>query len=167
MAAKTVFDKTFRSLVDEFGTGPMDDLAINAAGRRMFGRRWGGVGSANASFPAIPDRFFVLNTDPASKPGVHWVGMYRSPRGQVYAFDSYARSIRRLIPAAARRAEKEGRGPAADANAEAVQTDNSDICGQLSLAWLNAVRVAGITETNQEFVRDSAARSALRAQVAL
>ena len=39
--------------------------------------------------PHESKRVYIINTQPSTKPGQHWVGLYFAPTGVVYYFDSY------------------------------------------------------------------------------
>jgi hypothetical protein len=163
--AHKIFDDTRSKLVHEFGDGPMSDADVNKVGHRLFGKKWAGVGSADAHFKPVHDRYFVLNTGHANSKGAHWVAGYRSPRGQVYAFDSFGRGTPVVLPGIARRTPQEGHGIVVDANREQVQEDGTDVCGHLSLAWLNAVHRAGLMPTLRLFNHTREERHALAAAV--
>lgn len=163
--ARKVFDDTRNELIREFGDGPMSDGTVNKVGHRLFGKKWAGVGSADSHFKPVPNRYFVLNTGHEGSDGVHWVAGYRSPRGQVYVFDSFGRSTPVVLPGIARRAPQEGHGIVVDASREQVQKDGTAICGHLSLAWLYAVHRAGLTPTLRLFNNTPAERHALAGAV--
>ena len=41
---------------------------------------------------------FIINTDPKSKPGMHWVSFIKSHNGKLYGYDSYNRDLHTLSP---------------------------------------------------------------------
>jgi hypothetical protein len=139
---------TFRAYRDAFiralGRGPLDDKTIDWVARAEFGRRWGGVSPQSAWRPRR-DRFYVVNTALSpSSPGVHWVGVYVSPRGIVHVYDSFGRNVRRLLWRVGKTASRWGAGPLNGTDPDAEQRGNSAICGHASLAWLIIVRDLGI-----------------------
>ena len=129
-------------LLRELGREALYDDQIDAAGRREFKRRWGGVHPSDGVPPVKPNRYYVVNSGFRGGPGSHWVALYVSPAGRVYIYDSFARTSTKIVPAAVRRL-----GPehfVEDANGEADQRGDSQVCGVLSLAWLMAVRDHGV-----------------------
>ncbi len=144
----------------------MTDVDINKAGTTWFGKKWAGVGSADKRFKPLRDRYFVVNTGHEGSKGIHWVAGYRSPRGQVYTFDSFGREAPETIPDLARRVVREGHGIIADANRLPIQSDNTDVCGHLSLAYLNTIHLAGLTSTERMLNPTPALRRELAADIA-
>ena len=139
---------TFRSykgaLIRKLGRGPLDDTTIDGIGKTEFGRRWGGVSSQSEWRPRR-DRYYVVNSAylPDS-PGVHWMGVYVSPRGVVHAYDSFGRNVRRLLWRVGVTAARWGAGPLIGTDEDAEQKGDSAVCGHASLAWLLVVRDRGI-----------------------
>jgi hypothetical protein len=164
-AARAAFERAYDAIVADVGRGPMSADDIGRIGARLFGRKWAGVAPSSHHWPARPDRYFVSNTAGASSGGVHWIGLYRSPRGQVYVFDSFGRHLPRIIPRLARDLAGEGHGPAVDVNVDQIQSDGTDVCGQLSLAWLSAVHGAGLEATKKLLAWTPEERHALAAAV--
>ena len=93
--------------------------------------------------PVRPNRFYVVNSGFRGGPGAHWTGLYISPGGRAYIFDSFARMATKIVPATVRRLERE-HFVIEDANSVPDQRGASEICGVLSLSWLMAVRDHGI-----------------------
>lgn len=166
-SAREIFDLSYNALVKEFGEGPMSDTEIASVGHKWFGKKWAGVGSADRRFKPLPDRYFIVNTGHEHSKGIHWVGAYRSPRGQVYAFDSFGRALPTILSGFARRSTKEGYGPAVEVNRDEIQSDSTNVCGQISLAWLNTIRLAGLTATNRLLAYSPQLLRELRGKVAI
>ena len=130
------------AIIRELGKGPLDEGQIDEIGLREFGRKWGGVHPSDR-LPALKkDRFYVVNNAGHRSPGTHWLGLYSSPGGRVYIYDSFARFITRLIPKTVRKIRHEN--IVEEANQNADQRGASSVCGQLSLSWLLLVRDMGI-----------------------
>jgi hypothetical protein len=64
----------------------------------------------------------LVNTDPASKPGQHWLGVYKAPEHNII-YDSFGRTFK--IP-------PRPLSTMPDAEQDKKETN----CGQRSLAWL-------------------------------
>jgi hypothetical protein len=140
---------------------------IDTIGSKRFGKKWAGVGASDRRFKPLPDRYFVINTGNGKSKGIHWVGAYRSPRGQIYVFDSFGRVLPAILPGFARRSAAEGHGPAVEVNRDEVQSDGTNVCGQLSLAWLNTVDLAGLTAANKLLAYTPELHGGLVAKVAI
>jgi len=132
-----------QQLLRELGREALYDDQIDAVGRREFGRRWGGTFPSDGLPPVRPNRFYVVNSGFRGGPGAHWTGLYISPGGRAYIFDSFARMATKIVPATVRRLERE-HFVIEDANSVPDQRGASEICGVLSLSWLMAVRDHGI-----------------------
>lgn len=132
-----------RALMRELGRGALDDRQIDAVGRREFKRRWGGVFASDGLPKLLPNHYYVVNSGFVDGPGAHWVGLYVTPRGRAYIYDSFSRGVRKLMWAAARDIARQGLVLEA-ANGVADQRGSSEICGHLSLSWLMAVRDKGV-----------------------
>jgi hypothetical protein len=131
-------------IIRALGRGPLDDSTIDDIGKAEFGRRWGGVAAQSAWRPHR-DRFYIVNTaHTPNSPGVHWVGVYVSPRGVVHVYDTFGRNVRRLLWRVGETANRWGAGPLNGTDPDAEQRGDSAICGHASLAWLLVVKNRGI-----------------------
>ena len=131
-------------LIRAMGRGPLIDHDIDVVGRAEFGRRWGGV-SLQSEWRPTRNHFYIVNTSwaPASR-GEHWVGVYVTPAGVVYVYDSYGRDVRRLLHHVGKTARLWGAEPLKSTDDDQEQRGASAVCGHLSLAWLMIVRDMGI-----------------------
>ena len=133
-----------RRLIARLGRDALYASDIDAIGRVEFGKRWGGA-SAQASWKPRRDRFYVVNTAvSATSPGIHWCAVYVSPRGSTYAYDSFGRSVRRLLHRVGKTAAAWGAGELRGSEPDPEQRGPSAVCGHLSLAWLLVVRDRGV-----------------------
>lgn len=142
-----LFNRTKNSLIRKLGNDPLSDTTINKIGKEMFNIKWGGVGSQSMTIPKTKDRYYVVNTAHNDKSrGVHWVALYVSKSGKPYIYDSFARNTNKLMFVL----EKKLKGGAVGVNNNgAEQKSNSEVCGHLSLAWLNVVHNLGIREASK------------------
>jgi hypothetical protein len=131
-------------LIRALGRGPLVDHDIDVVGRAEFGRRWGGV-SLQSEWRPKRGCYYIVNTawTPASN-GEHWVAVYVSPAGVVYAYDSFGRNVRRLLHHVGKTARQWGAEPLESTDNDAEQRGASSVCGHLSLAWLMVVRDLGV-----------------------
>ena len=132
------------ALIRKLGREALDDMTIDSVGRAEFKRRWGGV-SSQSEWQPIRDRYYVVNTARVpDSPGVHWVGVYVTPRGLVHVYDSFGRGVQRLLWRVGKTASRWGAGPLIGTDPDAEQRGSSAVCGHASLAWLLVVRDHGI-----------------------
>lgn len=78
---------------------------------------------------------YVINTDPASKPGTHWVAFYfpQSLNEHVEVFDSFGQ----VIPAVFKQfAKKYGHPNSIESVTQQLQSDWSTACGQYCIYYL-------------------------------
>ena len=141
--------RTYKRLLIKFvGRGPMDDAKINEIGKLEFGERWGGVWASDEAKKLLRmrDRFAIANTAASGGRGSHWVGVYITPKGEGYVYDSFGRDIDRVMWRLSR-AALAAENPVHETNPAAEQRGASAVCGQLSLSWLFCIRDLGIRAT--------------------
>ena len=82
----------------------------------------------------------VINTDPASKPGTHWVALFVDRSNHAEFFDSFGRPLtNKLIVDFI-----DDQCSSACWNAICIQSEHSEKCGQFSLGFIKA-RLQGFT----------------------
>ena len=98
-------------------------LSSDPATRAVFG----GVFASDQLPKKVPEgkRLYVANTDPANKPGQHWVAFYFHPNGVCYYFDSYG--LHPLKPAFIKFIKDNAES--CDYNARSIQHHKSLVCG--------------------------------------
>jgi len=146
-----LFKRTKNSLIRKLGNDPLSDTTINKIGKEIFGVKWGGVGSQSMNIPKTKDRYYVVNTahDDKSR-GVHWVALYVSKSGKQYVYDSFARNTNHLMFVLQKKMNGGTKKELVGINNNgAEQKSNSEVCGHLSLAWLNVVDNLGIREASK------------------
>ena len=146
--AKGTFRTYKRLLIKLVGRGPMDDAKINEIGKLEFGARWAGVFAADTAKKLLRmrDRFAIANTAASRGRGSHWVGVYMTPKGEGYVYDSFGRDIDRVMWQLSR-AALAADNALHETDTAAEQRGTSAVCGQLSLSWLLTVRDLGIRVT--------------------
>lgn len=130
------------AVVEVLGREALEDNVIDQFGREQFKRRWGGVHAEDDRPNLTPNRYHIVNTGRHNSPGVHWTALFVSRGGRAYIYDSFARPIPSLLPHEVRKIRDTG-AAVEEANEQADQR-GSDLCGQISLAWLLLVRDHGI-----------------------
>lgn len=75
----------------------------------------------------------IVNTDPSTKPGKHWVAFYLGPHGKLEFFDSYGRPPTHFnFPLASNLLDSSR----FEYNTLALQADTTSVCGQYCLVFL-------------------------------
>ena len=152
MSSEAVVKNHFRAykrlLVGIVGRGPMDDAKISEIGKLEFGERWAGVFPSDKAKKLLRmrDRFAIANTATSKGRGSHWVGVYMTPKGEGYVYDSFGRDIDRVMWQLCR-AALAADNALHETDTAAEQRGFSALCGQLSLSWLLTVRDLGIKAT--------------------
>jgi hypothetical protein len=138
--AEALFLQYKRRFIKAIGKKAMYDNQLDHVGLNLFGSRWRGV------FPqdkmVCKNGFQIINVDTSDKEGSHWVAVYQTAK-TVYIFDSYARSSSKLLKIISKKTNCRKKIRDAD-RSDAEQRDDTEICGQLTLAWLAVVRDLGI-----------------------
>lgn len=133
-------------IITEVGRKGLDDATINSIGKREFGAAWAGCHPQDR-MKFKQNTYQVINTDTHDKPGVHWLGVYITKK-RVYVFDSYGRSISRLVHHLTETIKKKGfLLGATDLDHHKEQIGfTSEVCGQDSISALLVVRDQGIAK---------------------
>jgi hypothetical protein len=140
--AKALFDKTKQKIINKVGRRAMDNVQVHNIGESLFGGKFLGVFPVDR-VPLSKSGYAIINTDVSGNPGIHWVGFIRKGN-KAYIFDSFARKGSKILKILTDRL-----------NAKNIQIINSDlsdheqrgksqVCGQLSLSWLQVAHTMGI-----------------------
>ena len=110
--------------------GTTNNFQLEKLGKMLFGDLFLGVFTAD-QFPKYikKEQMFIINTDPKSKPGVHWVSFIKSKNGKLYGYDSFNRDLHSLSPYFKHK-------QFINANSDVDEVYVAKNCGQLSLTWL-------------------------------
>ena len=141
---RKLFNYYKAALIEELGRKALDDVTINRIGSREFGAAWAGCHPIDR-VKFKPNTYQIINTDPHTKSGSHWLGCFQT-RTKAYVFDSYGRSIPRLVSHLISTIKNKGLSLGAtnrDPHMEQIGF-SSEVCGHYSLAFLLVVRDLGI-----------------------
>ncbi len=139
-----VFNQNFYSLVKKLGESTTNNVQLHKLGKKYFGDLWLGANSQDeVQLPKNKYSFQIINTDISSNPGIHWIGLFTSPK-MAYVYDSYGRNTEKLLPILCKQLKRE-KLKYKESLRDAEQFGaTSKICGQLSMAWLMVVFDYGI-----------------------
>ena len=106
-----------------------DTTQLNEFGRALFKPGFFlGAMPLDATPPKAQGRaFYIKNTDPATEPGEHWVGVALEPGRKPLLFDSFGRRPTGRF--------MDGLQHMESTDPDVNQAEDSVICGQLCLAW--------------------------------
>ena len=143
--AEKVFNTYKRQLISRLGHEALYGDTIEGVGRELFGANWQGV-FHQGNFRAAKrpgGSYAIVNTSHSNRsPGFHWLGVYTSPAGVVYIWDSFGRPIQRIASYMGKKIRKGYSIVGSDYDAQ--QRGSSQVCGPQSLAWLRVVMDHGI-----------------------
>lgn len=138
-----IFNEYKNDILKEFGNGPMYDDQIKKYGKEHF-PNFGGV-YAHDQFKPVNGYCYVVNTGNKDSKGYHWTGIYVTPY-KMYIFDSFHRNIHSIFRDIERMSK--GRSVSVSKWPNPIQQEDKpeeeNICGQLSLAWLQCIKNYGI-----------------------
>lgn len=140
--AEKLFIKYKNKYIKVLGRHTLDNTEIDNLCKKEFGSRYKGSFAQNEKFP-LKSGMYIINTDIASGPGVHWVSMYITPK-TAYIHDSFARKSQILVKHLTKRLSEKKIKIINSDTSDKEQQDHQIICGHISIAWLAVVQNLGI-----------------------
>lgn len=138
-----IFTEIKNDIINKFGTEPMYEDQIKEYCKKNI-PHFGGV-FTHDKFNPEDGKCYILNTGNDKSPGYHWIGCVAT-NNNLYIFDSFHRNIHKIIKDINR--IQEYRDLVVSKWKYPVQDDKNpkeeNICGQLSLAWLECAKQYGI-----------------------
>jgi|GEM_PF-3541371 len=144
MSGVTIRNKFFEvknDLVKIVGDGPMYDQQITKICKDLFGKDYLGTFSQD-QIPVEKKGFCIINVDTSKQDGTHWVALVFKG-SKCYVYDTFGRNVKKLLPILRKKLENHKIIEiATDPHPE--QYGNTNVCGQLCIAFLFCVRKYGI-----------------------
>jgi len=138
-----IFNEYKNEIIKEFGRGALDNVQIENYCYKHI-PKFGGVFTHDKLKPE-DYKCYIINTGNNASLGYHWIGAYVTPQ-HFYVFDSFHRNIHKVIKDFNKL--EDGRDHVLSKWTEPVQNDadpkQENICGQLSMAWLQCLKNYGI-----------------------
>lgn len=126
------YNEELRKVENMVGDGSTTNKQINAAGKKLLGRKFFGVFASDninmLSKSLDEGEYAIINTQNSSQPGMHWLALVKKS-GNLVMFDSFGRRHAKLSP------EFIGL-PIIDGESDVTQSFNENNCGARALAWL-------------------------------
>jgi hypothetical protein len=139
---KGIFLKHKDNIIKELGKDSLGTHDCNYIGKQYLSNSWGGCLPWN-KVHLQPNRYYVINTSSSGHPGIHWLGLVTQGK-HAYLWDSYNRSVKRLVPRLVHSFMKHGYKLGITDHPMDQKGTSSHVCGQDSLAWLLTVKDIGI-----------------------
>jgi hypothetical protein len=140
------FKTNKKKMIEILGVKSTLDSDLTDLGKKLFDSMYLGTFSQdNLPWSKIKKKnsiYAIINTDTSKGPGVHWVALAITPK-TIYIWDSYGRNAERLLPKLTKQI-KGKKIKIREADPDKDQSDSSEICGALCLAWLSCVKQLGI-----------------------
>ena len=141
---RKLFNKYKQALVSKLGNKALDNVTIDKVCRVEFAA-WGGCVPSDRVV-LKPFHYYIVNVDNHDQPGSHWLAVFTSAK-RAYIYDSYARDpasiVFKLLKTISKKGFKLSKTDLVH-NMEQIGY-NSEVCGQISMAWLLVVRDLGIS----------------------
>jgi hypothetical protein len=147
-AATRMFNELVNALTTHYDNETKTNTELIIIGKEIFKPLKNNVmRNADYDFDRMHGQYSIVNTD--NNEGVHWVGVYQE-HNNVFVFDTFGRSIIKLMPEFHKRARTNGyiifkANSKYDREQEEVQND----CGLRCLAWLILTQSKGINNTKK------------------
>lgn len=142
--AKThrLFEKKATQLIKKNGELAMTGGEVFKQGRNMFGKKFRGVYMVDNTALSRPG-YMIVNNDLSGGPGEHWVGVIIKAK-TAYVYDSFARSTKTLLRPLYKKLKEKGFKVIESDRNDLEQSEDSQICGNLCLAWLYVANKMGL-----------------------
>ena len=121
------FDDCLMRIEDIIGDKTTTNIQLLILGKQLFGDRFKNVYCADDNITLSNNECCIINTDPHSKSGTHWCGLYKCDK--YYFFDSFSRDHHTLS-----KYWKNKRWY--DVEFRRIESFKQSDCGQLSMAFL-------------------------------
>ena len=113
------FNKTKKNIINQYGSNGLDNFQIDEIGKKYLKNKFKGTYSVDK----VPLKvgLYIVNTDKANKPGLHWVAV-KQTKTKIYIYDSFSRKSTKILKILNDKAVKKGL-KIIDVNTETDQYD--------------------------------------------
>ena len=146
--SEKLFKNYKKQLIKKLGKKGLFGETINDVGSELFGKSWRGYFLQNENGISNKPGYYIINTDIIKKngkggEGIHWTAIYSTPK-TIYVYDSFARDPEKILKHLTKKFKDKKINIISSDRSDAEQFSDSEICGQLSLAFLCVVKDLGI-----------------------
>lgn len=137
--ANALFKKYKTKYIKQLGRHPLSTNEIDAAATTLLGTKYKGSFAQDEKFPK-KSGYYIINTDIASGPGIHWISCKISPK-TAWIYDSFGRDTQKIAPFLVKYLHPR---KIIHSKRDKEQKEAEVICGQMSCAWLAVAHDLGI-----------------------
>lgn len=128
--AEAYYKKYLKLIYKKLGNGITYADDLTTLGMTLFGSLFKGVYSADTIPKLNKGEFIIVNNEPKSKSGEHWLLAVKTHSNKVYLYDSFGRKHYRILPTL----NQSGNGAVIDTENDPEQQMIQEDCGQRCLA---------------------------------
>jgi hypothetical protein len=140
--AEKLFLRYKTKYISKLGRHALNNSEIDTLAQTIYGTRYKGSFAQDEKFE-LKSGFYIINTDIAKGPGIHWISLYLTPKTS-YIYDSFGRDPKTLVPHLTKRLTKAKRKIVSSDRTDKEQRGLSIICGHLSLSFLSVAKDLGV-----------------------
>ena len=141
--AKAYHNKLKNEIIKQWGKHALSDIEVTEIGKNLLGSKYKGTFPIDKVPFTNTSKYFIINVDKSGMPGSHWIGVFQDTKKNMYIYDSFARTSKKLLKYLYDKAKLKG-FKIIDTNKKADQFGKTQICGAISLSWLSTVEKYGI-----------------------
>lgn len=130
---ESIYKKLVNQMSKQYGSGETTNLQLQKLGKKLFGNKFKNVYPSDKIKSLEKGQCCIVNLDDSTKMGSHWTALSRDLNNKLYFYDSFGRSIDKIIPVL----KKKFKGEKIHYDTKDKEQDiNEDNCGQRCLCWL-------------------------------
>ena len=124
------YEKLLMKAEDILGNGSTTNMQLEILGKFLFKEKFLGVYSANTFPHMLNNEMLIINTDPSTKSGTHWISVFKY-KNKYYCYDTFNRDIKTLFSPYLKNKKN-----IVNANIDRDESFSEDNCGQRAICWL-------------------------------
>jgi len=131
-----------RKYINSLGRKGLSNIQLETTCRDLFGSKFKGVYMQDDLLPhMMKPGYYIINTDINDGGGIHWIALVLTPK-TAYVFDSFGRPTKSVLPILYKNLIKTHK--VVDADYDQNQKGDSQVCGQLCIAFLICCKKFGV-----------------------
>ena len=137
---ENVFRLYKNELIQKLGRKALSNDTIDKYSKLLFQSKYKGCYAQNEKFE-LKQGYYIINTDIASGPGLHWIALIITPK-IAYIYDSFSRDPKKLLPHLLQHLSKYK--IVSSDRKDSEHRGDSAICGHNCLAFLLVAQKLGV-----------------------
>lgn len=138
---EAIFKQYAKCIIKKTGKDGLFDDTINKICKKLFDKQWHGANGVDLT--KFKNGYQIINLDTSKQSGSHWVSVYIKGKN-CYIFDSFSRSSNKILKSLIKKLKAKKYNIFESDRKDKEQSDESEVCGQLSISWLYVVQTQGI-----------------------